>query len=134
MKVVFDTNVLLSATISEGVVHKLFSYSLTEHDLFTSGYIQQEYEEKLVRKFSYTKQEAAIASEVIFRVQTFVKPASVAIPELDDKDDLPIIGTAIRANADYLITGDKGLLKLKQYKSIVIVSPKEFANVVKLVG
>jgi len=132
LKVVFDTNVLLSATISEGVVHKLFSYSLTDLELFTSRYIQEEFEEKLVRKFSYTKQEAGIASEVIFRVQTFVKPASVTISKLEDKDDLPIIGTAISSNADYLITGDKGLLKLKQYESIAIVSPKEFANVVKL--
>lgn len=133
MKVVFDTNVLLSATISEGVVHKLFSYCLTEHELYSSKYIQEEYEEKLVSKFSYTKQEAVVASEVVFCVQTFVKPASLIIPGLEDKDDLPIIATAVSAGANYLVTGDKGLLKLKQYKDILIVSPKELAGVVKLV-
>lgn len=131
MRVVFDTNVLLSATISEGVVHKLFSYCLTEHDLYSSKYIQEEYEEKLVQKFSYSKQEAIIASEIIFRVQTFVKPSSVTVPELHDEDDIPIIGTAVRAGASYLVTGDKGLIKLKQYESIIIASPQQFADAVK---
>lgn len=132
MKVVLDTNVLISATIAQGIVHKLFAYCITEHDIFTSKYIQREYEEKLLLKFKYTKQEAAIASEVIFRTLEFVKPAVIEIPDLLDKADLPVIGTAISANAEYLVTGDKELLKLKSHSNVTFIAPADFAKLVGL--
>ncbi len=34
--------------------------------------------------------------------------------------------SAIAGNADYLVTGDKELLRLKSYKTVSIVSPQEF--------
>jgi putative PIN family toxin of toxin-antitoxin system len=43
----------------------------------------------------------------------------------DDEDDL-ILATAVAADADYLVTGDKGLLALGEFRGIPIVSPREF--------
>ena len=43
-----------------------------------------------------------------------------------DAKDSPVLGTLLAAQADYLITGDKDLLALKD--RYVIVSPAEFWN------
>ena len=43
----------------------------------------------------------------------------------DDEDDL-ILATAVAADADFLVTGDKGLLALGEFRGIPIVSPREF--------
>ena len=45
---------------------------------------------------------------------------------LKDKKDIPIIGTALSGNAQFLITGDKELLSLREYRNIEILSPREF--------
>jgi predicted nucleic acid-binding protein len=51
-----------------------------------------------------------------------------------DKDDNNIIALAVSAKADFIITGDKDLLVLKKYKSIRIVSPREFWEVERCGG
>ena len=48
-----------------------------------------------------------------------VEPATVKEPALRDEADLPILGTLLAAQADYLITGDKDLLALADRYPIV---------------
>jgi putative PIN family toxin of toxin-antitoxin system len=48
-----------------------------------------------------------------------VEPAAVNEAALRDKADLPILGTILAAQADYLITGDKDLLALAERYPIV---------------
>jgi putative PIN family toxin of toxin-antitoxin system len=42
----------------------------------------------------------------------------------DDEDDL-VLATAVAAQADFLVTGDKYLLDLKEFRGIPIVSPRD---------
>ncbi len=53
-----------------------------------------------------------------------VVPSTVAVPELRDDADQPVLGTLIAAGAAYLITGDKDLLALAG--KYPIVTPAEF--------
>ncbi len=46
------------------------------------------------------------------------------------EDDL-ILATALSAQADYLVTGDEKLRKLATFRGVVIVSPREFLQVLK---
>lgn len=46
---------------------------------------------------------------------------------LDPKDDV-IVATAVKAGADYLVTGDRHLLSLGAYRSIRIVTPRQFLD------
>lgn len=50
--------------------------------------------------------------------------SSVSIP-LKDKKDIPILSLAHACGANYLITGDKELLKIKKYGICAIISPRE---------
>ena len=44
------------------------------------------------------------------------------------EDDL-VLATALSANADYLVTGDRQLQKLGMYEGVVILSPRAFLDV-----
>jgi predicted nucleic acid-binding protein len=48
-----------------------------------------------------------------------------------DKDDVKIIGTALKGKAKIIITGDEDLLILKKYKNTAIVTPREFWGLLK---
>jgi uncharacterized protein len=47
---------------------------------------------------------------------------------LDDPDDDRILECALAANADFIVPGDRHLLRLRKYKSTVIVSPRQFVE------
>jgi predicted nucleic acid-binding protein len=43
-----------------------------------------------------------------------------------DKDDLPVLGTAVAASAAILVTGDQELLGLGLFRGVAILSPRDF--------
>ncbi len=49
----------------------------------------------------------------------------------EDPDDDKFIECAVSLNAEYIITGDKALRAVGQYKNIKIVTPKEFLDIIK---
>ena len=55
-----------------------------------------------------------------------------AVKVSSDPDDDKFLATADAGRADYLVTGDAGdLLRLHKYKDVAIISPREFASVLK---
>ena len=50
----------------------------------------------------------------------------IELDVVDDPDDNIFIACAIEGNAEYVITGDKIFLKLKEYKGIKIITPSQF--------
>jgi len=51
---------------------------------------------------------------------------------VSDPDDNKILSCAIEAKADYIVSGDKHLTTLKQFKEINIVNAGEFLEILKL--
>lgn len=130
MKVLFDTNVLLAAFLTEGLCWKLLvKANRKEFPLFTSPYILNEFEDKLYKKFAFTKDEVHEAVNLILEIAQSVdhneKGIDVKRVCRDKKDD-DILACAIASEANYLITGDSDLLALKKYKGIKILSPRDF--------
>lgn len=50
---------------------------------------------------------------------------------IKDKDDIPIIYSALNGEADLFVTGDKALLKLKAVNKMMIVNPRSFWELLK---
>jgi putative PIN family toxin of toxin-antitoxin system len=48
-----------------------------------------------------------------------------------DKYDRHILACAEEAKCDYIVTGDKDLLSLREYKGISIIKSKEYLKIVK---
>lgn len=44
----------------------------------------------------------------------------------DDEEDDRVLGTAVKAGADFLVTRDKGLLAVGSYRGVRIVTAREF--------
>ena len=66
MKIVLDTNVLIAALIARGFSHQLLEHCALRHTLFTSDFILEETQEKLIGKFGYSSELAAAAVSVLF--------------------------------------------------------------------
>ncbi len=48
-----------------------------------------------------------------------------------DKDDNKFINCAIDGNCNFIVSGDKDLLEIKEYGGIRIVTVKEFLKIIK---
>ncbi|MCL5097590.1 MAG: putative toxin-antitoxin system toxin component, PIN family [Candidatus Omnitrophica bacterium] len=60
-------------------------------------------------------------------LSTIVTPADLATPvELRDLNDLPVLRCAVGGQAQAIVTGDKDLLTLKEFQSVVIMTSRIF--------
>ncbi|MEK6848877.1 MAG: putative toxin-antitoxin system toxin component, PIN family [Nanoarchaeota archaeon] len=126
-RVVFDTNVLLSATLWEGSVAQKFLFKCINENIqiFSSKEIIEEYTEILKRDFDYNEQEIGKIFERVLQFITLVVPSVKIDIVKDDTDDNKIIECAVEASADYIISYDKHLLNIGEYQGIKIVKPEE---------
>ncbi len=129
MRVVVDTNVLISAQIStQGASRRLLNRLIADHDVILSDVILGEVAETLLTKFSY---DSALVSNVIVelvKVVEIVEPVTFEEQICRDPDDDAILGTAVAGNADCIVTGDSELLVLDRFRDVDIISPSEFAG------
>ena len=124
LRVVLDTNVLVSAIISDGKPRELLNKGITnQYSILISDLILNELIVVLRRpKFKISEDEvqrtilAVIRTADIINVKTKIK----AVKE-DPKDDM-IIETAIDGGAGIIVTGDSHLLALKTFRGIKVMT------------
>lgn len=127
MKVVFDTNVFVSAFIvsgSRGEQALLQAYR-RKVALYTSVPILTETARVLREKFAQSEQDITAALKMIGRSATIVQPVP-KITILEDAPDNRILECAVTGEVDLLVTGDNDLLKLKKFEEIPIVRLADF--------
>lgn len=124
---VFDTNVLLSATVFKKFAGELYEYCAEHYQLKISDWVLREFNDKLEQKFKLLDSDR---QEIIERIEAdaeLVIPTNDLPTDSSDPDDNNVLRLALFVNADFLITGDqKHLLPLKQVGYTVIISPREF--------
>ena len=126
MKIILDTNVLIAALIARGTCHELLEHCAVRHDLYTSDFILNELQEKLIEKFDYSPELAAEAVGVVRSGMTVANAQKLERAVCRDPDDDNILAAAIAGSCDCIITGDKDVLVLKTYEGVEIFSPHEF--------
>lgn len=126
MKVFLDTNVLVSAFATRGLCADVMRVILTEHELLIGEVVLTELQRILSKKFQMP--EKAVVNTLNFLKQQPIipKPEKVSDADIDDKDDLWILASALKGQADILVTGDHELLALKEYQGLTILSPRVF--------
>ena len=73
---------------------------------------------------------------LLFWISILSMKSSIVEPEerveivKEDKDDNKFIEAAISGKADYIISQDNHLLKIKEFRGIKILTPKEFLDIV----
>ena len=127
MAVTFDTNVLLSATLWDGSVAQKLLFDLIRQGIkiYSTTEIISEYQEILKRDFDFTDAEVSEIMEKVLAFVTLVSPQMKIKAVKNDPDDDVIIECAFESESKYIITYDKHLLNLKEYRGIRIIRPEE---------
>lgn len=130
IRVVLDTNVFISGMFwGEGKPHEILRKCYKrEINLFISRDIIEEVEGILTRekKFELTQDEIIEHLKLIMANSILVKPRQKIEVVREDPADNRVLECAVEAEADYIVSGDKHLLKLKRYKNLKIVNASEF--------
>ncbi len=130
MRIVLDTNVLLSGIFTQGLCEALLDVCLgdTQHSVVLSRHILSEFDRHARDKFGAPAAEVHRALEYLRSQVEMIHPVDVPAGIVRDADDLPVLGTALAAKADCLITGDSELLRLKEFQGVKILSPRAAYN------
>ena len=129
MKVVLDTNVLLSAfTKPSGRLDALWSAAEKRRfQLLISPAIVTEVAEKLREKFHWEENRILRHSKLMAKVgRRMIVPHLMLDVISDDPDDNRILECAVEGKADLIVSGDRALLRLQAYDDIPIVRPIDF--------
>ncbi len=129
-KIVIDTNIYISAIFWGGKPRAVVDLGRSGQVLiFTSSEIEKEIEKKLKTKFGISNEEVA---QILLDFSTFTSP-SKAIRKIavidDDPDDDKFIECAVSSRAGFIVSGDKHLLNLKEYKGIKIMKAADFLSI-----
>ena len=130
MKVVFDTNIYISAfVIPGGNAEKAYIHAIDgDFELCTSVSILTELARKLEEKFGWEKQKIAQLITSISSLAIVLKTTPWLKVVSDDPDNR-ILECGVKAAADFVVTGDKHLLKLKNYEHLEIIRLSTFLSI-----
>ena len=127
MKVVFDTNILVSALVFPGGRGEAALLRVIEErdQLLFSKPILDELLGVLARKFSRDAEELARVAVLLSDLATTVRPRRKLRVVKDDPDNR-VLECAVAGHADLIVTGDNALLGLREYHGVRIVRLREF--------
>jgi len=131
VRVLPDTNVLVSAFTTRGLCADLFRLVLAEHELLCAEVVLDELQRVLTDRF---RVPAAAVDDITALLRSFEiipKPAKLPAVRIRDPDDAWVLASALAASADVLITGDKDLLTIGQLPMLRILDPRGFWSLVK---
>jgi putative PIN family toxin of toxin-antitoxin system len=127
LKVVFDTNILVSALVFPGGRGEAALQRIIEERdrLVISQPIIDELLGILGRKFSRDREELAHVAVFLAELGAMVKPRQ-RLQVVADEPDNRILECAVTGRADVIVTGDKALLELGEHDGVKIISLRAY--------
>ena len=131
MKVVLDTNIFISAlTLPGGQAEKAVLGAVEgRFELAMSKPIMHEVLGVLARKFDRNAEELARVAVFLMELGEVVHPRKT-LKVLRDDPDNRILECALTAHAKVIVTGDRAMLALGEYKGVRVVSLREFLGMI----
>ncbi len=126
MRLVLDTNIVVSALLWNGTPRLLLKGAQDRKiELFTSMPLLDELSDVIGRR-KFDRKIAAFQMNAKQIIGTYTVLATVVSPEVtsriaSDIDDDVVIGTALAAKADGLVSGDRHLLDLNYVQGVVVI-------------
>lgn len=131
MKIILDTNVIIAAFATRGLCSAVFELC---HDHFEVVLSEAILKETFIHLNGKIKLPLAQCDAIVSYLRANSYVSEIDDPDASvcrDKNDLHVLGLAQHSSAAYIITSDKDLLELIQYRSTKIVTPREFWGVTK---
>lgn len=128
MRIVADTNIVVSGLLWSGPSRTILNLARRATiDLYTTLLLLAELEDVLIRaKFQDRLRHAQVQPQDLVigyaALATLVTPATIAPIVAADPDDDAVLTCAIAAQANSIVSGDRHLLDLQQFRNIPIVT------------
>jgi putative PIN family toxin of toxin-antitoxin system len=130
LRVLFDTNVLVSAFATEGLCAGLLTRAnRRQFELFISPVIREEFAKDLAAKVGFSPEEIKAALTLLDETAEPADPARRRIRVRGvcrDESDHAVLDAALACRAEFIVTGDRELLGVGIFRGIRIVTPREF--------
>lgn len=127
MNALFDTNVLIATFVTDGLCARILRRARNgEFQLVLGIPVLEEVRRILKDKFMFSDEEISFFSSLLEEAATVFRPSGSVSGVCRDPDDDAVLACAVESGADYLVTGDKDLLVLGQYRKTKILTPREF--------
>lgn len=128
-RVVLDTNVLISSALGGALAPVLEQWSEGKFIVIVSTEIFEEYLEVLSRpRFGLPQATIDKVTRFIYRFAEFVVADERMRVVADDPDDDKFLEAAVADRADCIVSGDRHLLEIGQFRSIPILNGRAFLN------
>lgn len=128
MRIVLDTNVLVSGIFFAGPPHEILkAWRAGSLGLVISTDVLDEYQrvaEELSQQFPGV--DVFEILDLLTVGSLVVHASSLPEPVCSDPEDDKFLACAVAGSAEYVITGDRHLLKISRYGSVEIVTPRWF--------
>jgi len=130
LKVVFDTNILVSALVFPGGRGEAALQRIVEEkdQLLLSKPILDELLGILGRKFARDAEALSHAAVFLTELSLPVKPRQRLRVVKDDPDNR-ILECAVAGDAGIIVTGDKALLALREYKGVRVITLRDYLDI-----
>jgi putative PIN family toxin of toxin-antitoxin system len=128
MKVVLDTNVLISAFLSDGVCSRILRRARNREFAFVLCMpVMEEFSRILKDKFRFDNAEITFFTSIVSEAAHETSRPEKPVPCIcRDANDDHVLACAAEAKADFLVTGDDDLLTLVSYGKTKIIRPRDF--------
>ena len=128
-RVVLDTNIIISSALGGALVLILERQDKGEFTVIATSDILREYFEVLNRpKFKLKQETIDKITRYIYQFSEFVIPEEkIKLIKADPADD-KFLEAAIAGKVDFIVSGDDHLLELREFRSIPILSGREFMD------
>jgi uncharacterized protein len=130
IKAILDTSVFISGVFWKGPPFEILkAWQEQRFRLAISPPILDEYRRVLDEMMK--KRPVPVLTSILRIIELhseMVEPVSFAQPVCSDPDDDKFLEAALAARAGYVVSGDAALLKVKQYRGIEIVRPRQFVD------
>ncbi len=133
MRAVLDTNIFISGIFWSGDSERvLYAWGNKKFESVTSNHIIGEIIGTLIDfKIHLPLNILLLWIGILFVKSVIVEPEEKINIVKDDIDDNKFVEAAVAGKANYIITQDNHLLKIKEFRRIKILTPKEFLDIVK---
>ncbi len=133
LRAVLDTNVLVSALhFPESQLAELWqSLAERQYDLVLSPSIVAETAGVLRRRFLWRETEITRTLKLLVKRAQVVRAEGVLDAVPDDPKDNHILACALAGKVDVIVSGDKDLLRLREFEGIPIVRPMDFLRTIR---
>jgi putative PIN family toxin of toxin-antitoxin system len=126
-RLVLDSNIWISAFQFGGKAALIVDMALAgELEIAISQPIVDETGRILRNKFGWDGEQLNYAIEQMLSCTRMIAPTQRLDVVPDDKKDNIIIECAVAAGSGFIVTGDKDLLRMKEYQGIPIIQLREF--------